>query len=109
MVPGRGPHWPEKQDYAPLDQVWNVAIGTQASGRSQPISLGQFTPSLARVQDWCDRFEIPKPCRSISLAIAPGVYAVALLDQAGGHMTGKLEVPGNISIIPLPTNRPELN
>ena len=32
-----------------------------------------------------------------------------LMDQAGWHMTGKLEVPENISIVPLPPKCRELN
>jgi hypothetical protein len=34
----------------------------------------------------------------IGLAVASGAHAVVLLEQAGWHMTGKLNVPGNISI-----------
>src|SRR3546814_20077198 len=45
----------------------------------------------------------------ISLAVAPGAHAAVLMDQAGWHMTGKLVVPANISIIALPAKCPELN
>ena len=45
----------------------------------------------------------------ISRAVAPGAHAVVLMDQAGWHMTGKLSVPENISIIALPAKCPELN
>ena len=45
----------------------------------------------------------------IALAVAPGAHAVILVDQAGLHMTGKLDVLDNISIIALPAKRPELN
>ena len=45
----------------------------------------------------------------ISLAIEPGAHGVLLMDQAGWHMTRKLEVPDNISIVPLPPKCPELN
>ena len=45
----------------------------------------------------------------ISLAIAPRADGVLLMDQAGWHMTGKLYVPENISIIALPSKCPELN
>jgi hypothetical protein len=45
----------------------------------------------------------------ISLAVAPGAHAVVLMDQAGWHMTGKLVVPGNMSIVALPAKCPELN
>lgn len=45
----------------------------------------------------------------ISLAVAPGAHAVLLMDQAGWHTTGKLDVPANITIVPLPSRCPELN
>ena len=32
-----------------------------------------------------------------------------LLDQAGWHLTPKLNIPGNITLMPLPPRAPELN
>ena len=34
--------------------------------------------------------------------VAPGRYAVLLVDQAGWHMSKKIRVPPNITILPLP-------
>ncbi len=45
----------------------------------------------------------------ISLHVAPGAHAVVLMDQAGWHLTPKLELPANISIIAIPSKCPELN
>ena len=45
----------------------------------------------------------------ISQAVAPRAHAVVLMDQAGWHTTDKLDVPANITIIPLPAKCPELN
>lgn len=45
----------------------------------------------------------------ISLAVAPGAHAVLLMDQAGWHLTPKLELPPNISIVAIPSKSPELN
>lgn len=45
----------------------------------------------------------------ISAAIAPGAHAILVLDQAGWHMSSKLEVPDNITLVPLPPRSPELN
>lgn len=45
----------------------------------------------------------------ISLAVAPGAHAVVLMNQAGWHMTGKLDIPDDVSIVALPTKCPELN
>jgi transposase len=45
----------------------------------------------------------------ISRAVAKGAHAVLLLDRAGWHTTGKLDVPENIPPIFLPSRAPELN
>ena len=46
---------------------------------------------------------------AISADVAPGRHAVLLLDQAGWHLSSKLQVPDNITIVPLPPKCPELN
>lgn len=45
----------------------------------------------------------------LSARVAPGCHAALLLDQAGWHMSGRLRVPANITIMPLPAKCPELN
>lgn len=45
----------------------------------------------------------------ISQTVSPGAHAVVLLDQAGWHTSAKLNVPANISLLPLPPKSPELN
>ena len=45
----------------------------------------------------------------IAMRVAPGAHAVLMLDQAGWHMTAKLDLPENITILPLPAKCPELN
>ena len=45
----------------------------------------------------------------ISRAVSPGAHAVLLLDQAGWHTTGKLNLPDNITLLALPSRSPELN
>ena len=45
----------------------------------------------------------------ISRNVAEGAHAVLLLDRAGWHTTGDLEVPTNITPILLPSRAPELN
>ena len=45
----------------------------------------------------------------IARAVASGAHAVLLLDQAGWHMTRKLVIPPNITLLPLPARSPELN
>ncbi len=45
----------------------------------------------------------------ISIAITPGKHGVLVEDRAAWHMTGKLLIPENLSILPLPPYSPELN
>jgi hypothetical protein len=42
-------------------------------------------------------------------AIEPGAHAVLLVDQAGWHLSHRLIVPPNMTIVPLPPKCPELN
>jgi transposase len=45
----------------------------------------------------------------IALTVAPGAHAVLLVDQAGWHLSARLVVPANITILPMPPKSPELN
>jgi transposase len=45
----------------------------------------------------------------MATAVAPGAHAVLLVDQAGWHLSDRLIVPTNITLIPLPAKCPELN
>ena len=45
----------------------------------------------------------------IAMAVAPGAHAVLVLDQAGCHLSDKLVVPANLTLLPLPPKCPELN
>ncbi len=47
--------------------------------------------------------------QEISRAVAPGAHAVLLMDRAGWHTTGELDMPGNITPVLLPSRAPELN
>src|SRR3546814_4073530 len=59
------------------------------------------------VLPFCNTETMALHLNEISLAVAPGAHAAVLMDQAGWHMTGKLVVPANISIIALPAKCPE--
>jgi len=45
----------------------------------------------------------------ISSQVTPGAHAVLLEDRAGWHITDKLVIPSNITLMPLPPRAPELN
>lgn len=46
---------------------------------------------------------------SFAQQLAPGTHAVLILDQAGWHGSGRLVVPDNLTLLPLPAYSPELN
>ena len=45
----------------------------------------------------------------IAEMVAPGAHAVLLVDQAGWHLSARLLIPANITILALPPKSPELN
>jgi hypothetical protein len=45
----------------------------------------------------------------IAQCVRPGAHAAIVLDGAGWHGTAALEVPENITLVPLPPYSPELN
>ncbi|WP_443208572.1 IS630 family transposase [Sphingomonas sp. PAMC 26621] len=61
------------------------------------------------VLPFCNTETMSLHLAEISLHVAPGAHAVVLMDQAGWHMTPKLELPFNISIVAIPSKCPELN
>ena len=63
----------------------------------------------ALVMPWCDTPAMAAHLAEISAAVDPGAHAVLMLDQAGWHMSAKLAVPANITLLPLPPRSPELN
>ena len=54
-------------------------------------------------------FCMQKHLNEIAKQIEPQNHAVIVFDQAAWHTTKKLEVPENISLLPLPPASPELN
>ena len=75
--------------------------------------FGAICPALGKgaalVLPRCTTAAMALHLAEISSAVSPGAHAVLLLDQAGWHMTGKLSVPSNITLMPLPAKSPELN
>ena len=45
----------------------------------------------------------------IAQAVAPRAHAVVLLDRAGWHLSKRLKIPANITLVPLPAKAPKLN
>jgi len=61
------------------------------------------------VMPWCDTEAMRAQLIEISAMVAPDAHAALILDQAGWRLSGSLNVPANISILPLPPRSPELN
>jgi DDE superfamily endonuclease len=45
----------------------------------------------------------------VAAAVAPGAHAALLVDRAGWHLSDRLVVPPNVTLVPLPPRCPELN
>ena len=63
----------------------------------------------ALVLPQCDTRGMQWHLEEISSQVEPGAHAVIILDKAGWHTTGKLDIPDNITLLPLPPRSPELN
>lgn len=57
----------------------------------------------------CNTAAMTLHLKEIAATVAPGAHAIVIVDQAGWHFSKALEVPGNITLIPLPSKSPELN
>ena len=87
---------------APHDQRTKWAYIFGAICPKQGKAAGLILP-------WCDLEAMAAHLKEISAHVAPEAHAVLLLDQAGWHLSCRLEVPANISLLPLPPRAPELN
>ena len=56
----------------------------------------------------CDTEAMQAHLVEIGTMVAPNAHAVLILDKAGWHLSGSLDVPANISLLPLPPRSPEL-
>jgi hypothetical protein len=78
--------------------------------RALPAEFGNWNSGWKRF--WrlsCNSAAMSLHLAEISAMVAPGRRAVLLLDQAGWHLSGMVEVPPNITLLPLPPKCPELN
>ncbi|WP_224006042.1 IS630 family transposase [Aureimonas sp. SA4125] len=87
---------------APQDQrtMWAYIFGAVCPQKGKGAGL---------VLPYCDTGAMNQHLAEISRAVDPGAHAVLILDRAGWHMTPKLVVPENITLLFLPPHAPELN
>ena len=65
--------------------------------------------AVGLILPWCNTAAMNLHLAAISADVGPGRHTALLLDQAGWHLSRKLAVPNNITIVPLPAKCPELN
>lgn len=87
---------------APKDQRFQYAYIFGAICPERGVAAGLVLP-------WCDTEAMALHLQEISQAIAPGAHAAVVLDRAGWHISLKLQIPDNITLVPLPPKSPELN
>lgn len=58
---------------------------------------------------WANTHAMQMHLNEISKHVAKKSHGAILMDRAGWHTTGKLNVPKNLTIILLPSRSPELN
>ena len=75
--------------------------------------FGAICPALGKaaglVLPSCNTEAMTLHLQEIAVAVAPGAHAVLFVDRAGCHVTAKLGVPENTTLVPLPSKSPELN
>ena len=75
--------------------------------------FGATCPGTGRaaglILPWCNTDAMNLHLATIAAEIAPGRHAAVLADQAGWHLSTRLDVPPNITIVPLPAKCAELN
>lgn len=76
-------------------------------------SFGAICPAdgkgAAIIAPRCNTAAMNLHLAEIATNVAADVHAVLMLDQAGWHLSGELEVPSNMTLLPLPPKCPELN
>jgi transposase len=102
---GRACHrWYEKGERPPglVDQrfasAWLYAAVRPTNGEDVALVL----PSVSGVM-------MSVFLRHFGDSLRRGVHAVLVLDQAGWHGAKALKVPGNVTLVPLPSYSPQLN
>jgi len=91
----------------------DAPLGTARSADALGLHLRSHLPgsriAAGLVLPRCNTAAMSLHLAEISRTVTPGAHAVLLLDQAGWHLSAKLDIPDNITLMPLPPKSPELN
>jgi hypothetical protein len=79
----------------------------------EPYIFGAICPETGTIAGsvlpWCNTEAMSLHLAETAARVTPGKHCALLVDQAGWHMSERLIVPANITIMPLPAKCPELN
>lgn len=92
-----------------MDQARHKACRVGRSASALSLLFGAIRHAGANVPGWSCRSVTASTSvyfATISSEIGPGARAALMLDQAGWDMSGKLGLPPNTIILPLPLSRP---
>ena len=96
-----------------MGQTWHAPAGAPRPAHRMGLCFGAICPAKGKgaglVMPWCDTDAMAAHLIEISAAVDPGAHAVLIVDQAGWHLTPKLAIPDNITVLALPPRSPELN
>ena len=116
VVAGGGEHVIDAVAVAPLEIIAAYAVlglGMADQRTASTYIFGAICPKdgkgAALVLPRCNIAAMTLHLAEIAMAVAPGAHAVLLLDRAGWHLSDKLIVPPNLTLLPLPPKCPELN
>src|SRR5689334_3944848 len=110
LVPGRGPRRPAGHPDPGLGAARHPAEGAARPSLHVAYLFGAVCPEravgAALVLPYADAAATGLHLAEIGRAVAPGAHAVVVLDRAGWHGAGDLTVPGNLTLLPLPSYAP---
>ena len=100
-----------------LTRVWGQTGSRPAApkdlGFASAYLFGAVCPSQAKaaalIMPICNTAAMNHHLSEISSQVAADAHAVVILDRAGWHRSQGLVVPGNITLLELPSYSPELN
>ena len=104
----------QKNKLSSMGQTWHAPAGApRPCAPNGRYIFGAICPAKGKgaglVMPWCDTDAMAAHLIEISAAVDPGAHAVLIVDQAGWHLTPKLAIPDNITVLALPPRSPELN
>src|SRR3954469_1014352 len=113
LVRGRGPDRAEEQDHPALGTTGTRPSAPHDQRTASTYIFGAICPGdgkgAALVLPACNTEAMNLHLAEIAAEVAPGKHAVLVVDQAGWHLSARLVVPDNITLVMLPPKCPELN